>query len=59
MTGIDHETSAQIDLAAQWLAENWHSIDQPITRTIRQRFGLGFNDAVKAIAEAKRLLGHG
>lgn len=49
----------RIATAARWLADNWHVAPQPMTRTLRHRFGLGFNDAVKAIAEAKRLVGRG
>lgn len=55
MTGCDHEYSEQITLAAAWLASNWSTVEQPVTRALRQRFGLDFNDAAKAIAEAKRL----
>lgn len=55
MTGIDHEGTEQIDIAARWLAENWHVVPQPYTRVLRESFGLNFNDAVKAIAEAKRV----
>ena len=44
----------QIASAATWLTEHWHVAPQPFTRTLRQMFGLGFNDACKAIAEARR-----
>ncbi len=54
MTGIDHETSEQISIAAEWLAANWHVAPQPLTRALRERFGLGFNDAVRAMAQAKQ-----
>jgi predicted 3-demethylubiquinone-9 3-methyltransferase (glyoxalase superfamily) len=49
-------TSEQIVIAANWLADNWHVAPQPLTRTLREMFGLGFNDAVKAMAQAKRIV---
>ena len=56
-SGVDHNTAEQIAIAACWLADNWEAAPQPLTRTLRERFGLGFNDAVKAMAEAKRIVG--
>jgi len=56
---IGHPEHDQIASAASWLAEHWHVAPQPITRTLREMFGLGFNDACKAIAEARRLVGRG
>lgn len=47
----------RVSEAAGWLAENWHVCPQPVTRALRDMFGLGFNDAVKAIAEARRIGG--
>lgn len=44
----------KIKAAITWLNEHWHVAPQPITRTLRQRFGLGFNDAYRMIAEARR-----
>ena len=41
--------------AATWLAEHWHVAPQPITRTLREMFGLEFLDACKAMAEARRI----
>lgn len=49
--------AAGIDAAARWLAENWHVAPQPITRTLREMFGLKFNDAVKAMVKAKQIVG--
>lgn len=43
----------RIASGARWLAEHWHVAPQPITRSLREMFGLGFNDAVKAMGEAK------
>lgn len=53
------ETSAkaspeEIDAAATWLADNWHICPRPITRTLREMFGLGFVDSAKAMAETER-----
>lgn len=54
-----HPEQDQIAAAARWLVDNWHVAPQPITRTIRRMFGLGFSDAVKAMAEARRIAGRG
>lgn len=56
-TGCDHETTDQISIAARWLSDHWHVAPQPFTRLMRESFGLGFVDACKAVAEAKRLIG--
>lgn len=48
--------AGRIATAANWLADNWHVAPQPITRTLRESFGLGFNDACKAMAQARRLI---
>jgi hypothetical protein len=45
----------KITVAARWLADNWHVAPVPHTRTLREMFGLGFHDAVKAMAEAARI----
>lgn len=46
----------QIANAATWLADNWHVAPQPITRTLREMFGLDFLDAVKAMARTKAMV---
>jgi hypothetical protein len=46
----------QIANAAVWLADNWHVAPQPITKTLREMFGLKFNDAVRAMVRAKALV---
>lgn len=48
--------AGRITTAANWLADNWHVAPQPLTRTLRESFGLGFNDACKAMAEARRIV---
>lgn len=48
----DGETIAK---AATWLADNRATAEQPLTRTLRLRFGLQFVDAAKAMAEAERI----
>jgi hypothetical protein len=58
-SGIDHIDTEQIAIAAAWLAAHWDTAPDPHTRTLRERFGLGFNDAVKAMAEAKRIRSRG
>ena len=53
----DRETTdSQITSAATWLADNWHVAPQPMTRTLREMFGLDFLDAVKAMARAKAIV---
>lgn len=47
----------RITQAAAWLADHWHVVPQPVTRALREMFDLSFNDACKAIAEARRLAG--
>lgn len=49
----------KIAQAASWLVENWHVAPQPITRTLRTMFGLSFNEAVQAMAEARRQVARG
>ena len=48
-------TNAQKE-AAEWLATNWEDAvyGAPLTKQLRERFGLPIPDAIKAIAEAKR-----
>lgn len=53
-SGIDHEASEQISIAARWLAENWNEA-HPIFPTLRQRFGLQLPEAAKALSEANRI----
>lgn len=45
----------QIEAAANCLTDNRHVAPKPITRTLREMFGLAFNDACKAMAEAERI----
>lgn len=46
----------EIDTAAAWMADHWHVMPQPFTRTLREQFGLGFVDAAKAYAAAERIV---
>ena len=55
MTDPDIDTAEQIAVAARWLAETGEAAPQPLTRTLREMFGLKFNDAVRAMAEARRI----
>jgi len=45
--------------AAEWLATNWEGVvyGAPLTKQLREKFGLAIPDAIKAIAEAKRRMG--
>jgi len=54
---MDAETAERIEVAARWLADNYHVAPFPRTKLLRESFGLSFLPAVKAIAEAKRIVG--
>ena len=57
-TGLDHESSAAIDVAAAWLAGLLpHEIPKPIVPELRRRFGLSAGCACQAIAEASKIRG--
>lgn len=51
-TGLCHQSTAGIDEAAQWYAVNRDTCPRPVTRELRQRFGLSTHDAVMAISQA-------
>lgn len=56
--GVSHGPEGdQIAAAARWAADHWHTMPHPRVGTIRRAYGLSFNDACKAIAEAHRLMG--
>ncbi|WP_163265617.1 hypothetical protein [Chelativorans alearense] len=53
LTPPEHEHSAAIDAAAEWLALPPHKqIDRPIVPHIREQFGLSVSEAIEAIREA-------
>lgn len=52
---MGEESPVAVSEAAQWLIENGDNVPQPLTRTLREMFGLGFADAVKAMAKAKQM----
>ena len=55
-TGLDHESSAAIDVAAAWLAGLLpHEIPKPLVPALRRRFDLTAGDACTAIAEANKI----
>ena len=53
MTGIDHEHSEAVVLAAQWLADQ-DDPPRPIIPELRRRFPLGAHEACEAAAMARR-----
>lgn len=55
LTGCDHEHSETISIAARWLAANLTGAAHPYMRTLRERFGLAAGDAVRAVAQARRI----
>ncbi len=54
-TGLDHEHSEQITVAARWLAERWPAVPRPVPHLLRATFGLSGADLAYTIAEAKRI----
>lgn len=53
MTGLDHQHTAAVDLAAEWLSMTRRDqISGPIVPLLRQRFGLTAQEACAAIAQA-------
>lgn len=46
---------AAISEAGRWLADNWETIEHPLLRAVRDKFGLALQDAVKALAMARRI----
>jgi hypothetical protein len=58
LTHPEHEHSAAIDAAAEWLALNPRDrISRPVVPMLRERFGLSAMEAVEAIRAAN--LKHG
>lgn len=47
-TGLSHEHSEAVELAARWLAEHRASLSRPIIPELRDRFGLSINEAIEA-----------
>ncbi|PSJ57385.1 hypothetical protein C7I85_22640 [Mesorhizobium soli] len=53
MTGADHQHTAAVDLAAEWLSTTRRDqISGPLVPALRQRFGLSAQEACQAIAQA-------
>ncbi|MFB9979443.1 hypothetical protein ACFSQQ_14645 [Mesorhizobium kowhaii] len=53
MTGLDHEHSAAIDTAAEWLAKSSRDrIRRPIITELRERYGLSVAEACEVCREA-------
>ena len=52
MTGLDHEHSAAVETAAQWLAEQ-REPPHPVVPALRQRFNLTVPEACEACALAQ------
>lgn len=53
MTGVDHEHSAIVEQAAQWLVDQ-KPPPSPLVPAMRQRFGLTASEACEASALAAR-----
>ncbi|TPJ46838.1 hypothetical protein [Mesorhizobium sp. B2-7-1] len=55
-SGIDHEHSAAIEMAARWLSQTSRErIGRPIVPALKSAFGLTTAEAVAAIREAASL----
>lgn len=57
MTGLCHESTEQISIAAVWYRQHRIECPRPIIRHLRQRFGLSPLQACEALSEASRLQG--
>ncbi|MCV3239671.1 hypothetical protein [Mesorhizobium sp. ZC-5] len=55
MTGLCHETTEAVSIAARWYAEHRNECGRPLIPTIRKRFNLTPLEACMALAEANRL----
>ena len=52
-SGIDHEMSSAIDVAAEWLSQHPRDrIGSPIIPMLREKFGLSVAEACEACREA-------
>ncbi|RWI80817.1 hypothetical protein [Mesorhizobium sp.] len=52
-SGIDHENSSAIDVAAEWLSQHPRDrIGRPIIPTLRERFGVTIAEACEICREA-------
>jgi len=51
-TGLCHETSAVIDVAAQWYAANRQACQRPVIPVLKRMFGLSALEAILAIRAA-------
>ncbi|MDN2579196.1 hypothetical protein [Aquibium sp. ELW1220] len=53
LTAPEHEHSAAVDAAAEWLALNPRDkINRPVVPMLRERFGLSAMEAIEAIRAA-------
>lgn len=55
MTGADHQTTAAIDEAGRWFADNRERCPKPIVPFLRERFGLTAVEACEALQVARRI----
>lgn len=53
-TGLCHQASAAIDIAAAWYRANATTCEHPIIPTLRNRFGLTPLQAIAVLREAAR-----
>lgn len=58
MTGLDHEHSAAVELAARWLCVQ-NPAPQPALPVIREKFGLSPLQGCEALALAQRIRANG
>jgi hypothetical protein len=50
--GLCHQSTAAIDQAAQWYAANRETCARPVTRELRQRFGLSTHRSAKLVTHS-------
>ena len=55
LTGLCHQSSAAVDIAAQWLSKHRDDIPGFAIPFVRERFGLTSLEAIEALKEGHRL----
>jgi hypothetical protein len=54
MSGLCHETTEAVFVAALWIVTHRHEMPRPLVPALKARFGLSQKEACLAIAEANR-----
>lgn len=49
----DHDLSPNVQSAAKWLADNWHTLERPIIPRLRSAYTLSMLEAIDAMRMAR------